>query len=142
MAYKKILVGIDGSKQSDRAFERALDLAEQFSAELHILSIVNRDRAMILAFGANEDIYQDQYQRDKDRLTSYAKKADDRGVKNVTKTVIGDAKQILARDYPNDNDIDLIILGNTGLNAVEQILIGSHSSFVVRNSKVDVLIVK
>ena len=34
MAYKNILVGIDGSKRADRAFETAVDLAKVFSAKL------------------------------------------------------------------------------------------------------------
>ena len=59
MAYKNILVGIDGSKRADRAFETAVDLAKVFSAKLYLVWVVNRDRGMDSSFGVNEDFYQD-----------------------------------------------------------------------------------
>ncbi|MEL5941041.1 universal stress protein, partial [Tetragenococcus halophilus] len=39
-------------------------------------------------------------------------------------------------------DVDLIILGATGLNAVERLFIGSVSEYVTRNASCDVLIVR
>ena len=35
MSYQKILVGIDGSTQSDMAFNKAVEVALQNNAELH-----------------------------------------------------------------------------------------------------------
>lgn len=46
MAYKNILVGIDGSKRAERAFETAVDLAKVFSAKLYLVWVVNRDRGI------------------------------------------------------------------------------------------------
>jgi len=37
---------------------------------------------------------------------------------------------------------DLIILGSTGLNAMERILVGSVSSYVTRNALTDVIVVR
>ena len=44
-------------------------------------------------------------------------------------------------DWEN-NQIDLIMLGATGLNAVERLFIGSVSEYVIRNANCDVLIVR
>ena len=39
MSYQKILVGIDGSKQSEMAFSKAVDIAKQNDAALYLLSV-------------------------------------------------------------------------------------------------------
>jgi Universal stress protein family. len=44
MSYQKILVGIDGSKQSDMAFAKALEVAKQNDAKLYLLSVINGER--------------------------------------------------------------------------------------------------
>ncbi|KAB5915090.1 universal stress protein, partial [Bifidobacterium adolescentis] len=42
----------------------------------------------------------------------------------------------------DDNHVDLIMLGATGLNAVERLFIGSVSEYVIRNATCDVLVVR
>lgn len=59
MVYQNILVGIDGSKRADKAFETAIELAKAFRAKLYLVWVVNRDRGMDSSFGVNEDFYQD-----------------------------------------------------------------------------------
>ncbi|MFP9068907.1 universal stress protein, partial [Enterococcus faecalis] len=54
----------------------------------------------------------------------------------------GSPKQIIAREIPEDNQVDLIMLGATGLNAVERLFIGSVSEYVIRNAACDVLVVR
>lgn len=142
MAYKNILVGIDGSKRADQAFETAVDLAKVFSAKLYLVWVVNRDRGMDSSFRVNEDFYQDFTKRTKQRLQPYLKKAQDKGADASAEVVIGSIKTILAYDFPERHDIDLIVLGSTGINAVEKMLQRSHTDYVVRHAKADVLVVK
>ena len=54
----------------------------------------------------------------------------------------GSPKKLIARDLPNSYDIDLIMLGATGLNTVERFFIGSVSENVVRSALCDVLVVR
>lgn len=116
MAYKNILVGIDGSKRADQAFETAVDLAKVFSAKLYLVWVVNRDRGMDSSFGFNEDFYQDFAKRTKQRLQPYLKKAQDKGADASAEVVIGSIKTILAYDFPERHDIDLIVLSSTGIS--------------------------
>ena len=44
MSYQNILVGVDGSKQADMAFEKAVDTAKTNDAKLYLLSIINVER--------------------------------------------------------------------------------------------------
>lgn len=142
MAYKNILVGIDGSKRAERAFETAVDLAKVFSAKLYLVWVVNRDRGMDSSFGVNEDFYQDFAKRTKKQLQIYLKKAQDKGADASATVIIGSIKTVLAYDFPDQHDIDLIVLGSTGINAVEKMLQGSHTDYIVRHAKADVLVVK
>ncbi|AVI94352.1 universal stress protein [Oenococcus oeni] len=142
MVYKNILVGLDGSSQADNAFKVACGLANALSADLHLIWIVNRDRGMDSSFGVNEDFYRDQYHQVQDKLVSYVEDAKKAGLKVTGEALVGNIKLVLANEYPKEHGIDLIVLGNTGLNTVEKLVVGSHTSYVIRNSACDVLVVK
>ncbi|MCU6392210.1 universal stress protein, partial [Enterobacter quasiroggenkampii] len=69
-----------------------------------------------------------------------AKKA---GLEKVSFSIeYGAPKTIIARDIPKAKKIDLIMIGATGLNAVERLLIGSVTEYVTRNALCDVLVVR
>lgn len=79
----------------------------------------------------------------KQTLADYESNAKKAGLNNVTSVVeYGSPKQIIAREIPEDNQVDLIMLGATGLNAVERLFIGSVSEYVIRNAACDVLVVR
>lgn len=79
----------------------------------------------------------------KSLLADYKKYAEERGVKEV-KTIIdyGSPKIQIAFKLSKENNIDLIMIGATGLNAVERLFIGSVSEYVIRNANCDVLVVR
>lgn len=54
----------------------------------------------------------------------------------------GSPKHIIAKEIPEEKEVDLILLGATGLNAVERLFIGSVSEYVIRNATCDVLVVR
>ena len=68
--------------------------------------------------------------------------AESAGINVKTILRFGSPKVEIAKNIPKEHHIDLILLGATGLNAVERILIGSVSEYVVRNAPCDVLIVR
>jgi len=55
---------------------------------------------------------------------------------------VGSPRTMISSIIPERENIDLIIMGARGLNAVERIFIGSVSDFVIRRAICDVLIVK
>ncbi|GBG94830.1 universal stress protein UspA [Ligilactobacillus salitolerans] len=140
--YQKIMVGIDGSSPSKRAFEIGSQLAKALSAKLYLVSVVNRDAGMDSSFGVNQDFYNDMAQTAAKQLQDYVAQAKELGLEVEAAAPVGNAKTVLAKDYPLEHKIDLIILGNTGLNGLRDIMVGSHSSYVIRRSDSDVLIVK
>lgn len=54
----------------------------------------------------------------------------------------GSAKEAMAKKLPEKYDIDLIMVGQSGLNAVERFVTGSVASYIIREARCDVLIVR
>lgn len=147
MAYHNILVGIDGSKQSEMAFDKAVEVAKQNNAKLNLISVVNGERypnTDTVGYGfVDQSIYEAATKRMKETLDHYKKSAESDGVKEVTSTVkIGNAKVEVAEDFPKEHDIDLIVVGATGLNMVGRVIVGSTAAYVVRVAPCDVMVVK
>lgn len=147
MAYQRILVGIDGSKQSDMAFNKAVEVAKQNDAKLYLLSVINGERMPSggpNGFGfVGRSVYKPAVETMKEKLAEYQQKAKQVGVKEVTMEVeVGNAKVELAESYPAKNDIDLIVIGATGLNVVGRLIVGSTASYTIREAPCDVTVVK
>ena len=49
---------------------------------------------------------------------------------------------MIAHDFAEDHNIDLIVMGATGLSAVERMVVGSVTQYATRNADADVLVVK
>ena len=60
--YQKIMVAVDGSKQSEQAFLEALDLAKDNEAELFIVSIINKVELTHSAYAFSK-IYAEEKQK-------------------------------------------------------------------------------
>lgn len=147
MSYQKILVGIDGSKQSDMAFAKSLEVAKQNGAKLYLLSVINGER--LPSGGPNgygfvdRSIYKPAIETMKEKLAEYEKRAQAAGVTDVVTAVeVGNAKLELAENYPKQNGIDLILIGATGLNVVGRLIVGSTAAYTIREAPCDVTVVK
>lgn len=142
--YKSILVGVDGSNQAQRAFEEALEVALRNHANLIVAYVIESKTYSIMGFsGMNEDVMNDQIARAEKDLDSYVAQANKRGLKTVQSDMsFGSPKTIMAKDLPKKYKVDLIMVGQSGLNAAERVMVGSVSSYVVRHAICDVLVVR
>lgn len=140
--YKKILVAMDGSKESERALKKAVHVAKRNDATLYIAHIVDM-RAFETVSSYDETLATNAKKEAEEALKQYIEYAHEHNFDNV-KTVIriGVPKIVLSEDLPKELDIDLIMLGATGLNAMERILLGSVSSYVSIHAESDVLVVR
>ena len=79
----------------------------------------------------------------KQTLDKYIDEAKKAGLTDVDYSIeYGAPKTVIARDIPRNLNIDLIMIGATGLNAVERLLIGSVTEYVTRTAVCDVLVVR
>jgi nucleotide-binding universal stress UspA family protein len=137
--YKNILVGIDGSEESEKAFLKAKEIAKNNEAEL-VITWINTELERRIPgeeLSDREELIYSRYVSVKEA------EAKNDGVKKVISVVMtGEPKKYLSKVIPQKFNSDLIILGATSTNIVRNILIGSTAKYVVKNSKCSVLIVK
>lgn len=140
--YHNILIAVDGSKASDFAFQKAIDITKRNHAKLIISHVVDtRVYSTIEAYDRNVS---DRVQNDAlELLKSYEERATRAGVQNVVIDVEhGSPKVKIAKEVAPRHGADLIICGATGMNAVERFFIGSVSEHITRYAKVDVLVIR
>lgn len=142
LQYSQILVAVDGSKESEWAFKKAVAIADRNSATLHLVNIIDtRSYAAVEAY--DRSIAERAQSFAVELLEEYKEKAEADGLKNVKILVeYGSPKTMISKDLSKKVHADLIICGATGLNAVERFLIGSVSENIVRSAKCDVLVVR
>ena len=142
--YKNILIPVDGSKEAEAALEKAIQVALRNGedANLHILHVIDT-RAFQNATDFKTTMVEQVAETAKKTLETYLQQAKDAGVKNVDYTIeYGSPKDIIAHQAPEKMNVDLIMIGATGLNAIERLLIGSVTEYVTRTANVDTLIVR
>ena len=76
-------------------------------------------------------------------LEEHQEEAKQAGVEQVTTVLeFGSPRQKIPKEIAKKYDIDLILTGATGLNAVERVMLGSVSEAITRTAPCDVLIVR
>lgn len=140
--YKQILVAVDGSKEAEWAFKKAVGIAVRNQATINIANIIDtRSYSSVEAY--DRSIAERAEKFALELLERYKSEAVAAGVQHVSVIVeYGSPKVLIPKDLPQKHEIDLIVCGATGLNAVERFLIGSVSEVIVRTAKCDVLVVR
>lgn len=142
--YKNVLIGLDGSDEASAAFERAVKVAKAEGATLHIAHVVDTQSLTTIDQYAPYNVSITDAQNYGEKLVDeYIEKAKAAGLENVKKVLeSGSPKRDIPGKIAEDHNIDLIVVGATGLNAIERFLIGSVSENIVRRASCDVLIVR
>lgn len=140
--YEHILVAVDGSYESELAFEKAVNVALRNNAKLVLTHVIDT-RALQSVATFDTYIYDKLEQEAKEVLSDLEKQAREQGITNIKQVIeFGNPKNLLAHDIPEREHIDLIMVGATGLNTFERLLIGSSSEYIMRHAKVDLLVVR
>ncbi|RSK28160.1 universal stress protein [Bacillus sp. HMF5848] len=142
LTYNNVLVGVDGSKESEWAFKKAIDVCKRNQAQLIITHIIDtRTFATVEAY--DRSITERAQSFAEELLQEYKSQAEKAGLPNVvTKIEYGSPKVKIAKDVAPSYNCDLIVCGATGMNAVERFFIGSVSEHITRYAKCDVLVVR
>lgn len=140
--YSHIQIAVDGSKEADLAFSKAVAIAKRNNANLEILHVI--DTRSFQNVSSFDSAMVEQVSADaKKNLEEYYDRAVKAGIKNVHYSIeFGSPKTIIAHEFPQKHQTDLIVLGATGLNAVERLLIGSVTEYVTRTADCDVIVIR
>lgn len=139
--YDDILVPVDGSKNANLAFKRAVGMAKEYHAELHIINVIDEDALNSMSAISFDDINK-LTNHNKSNLDKKVQIAKRYGVKADSEIDTGSPRVEIAHELVKKFNTDLIVMGANGKNAVERVLIGSVASYVSRVAPCDVLLVK
>jgi len=140
--FNKILVALDGSEISLRAYEHALDLAKKNNAELHALYVVEKGIAASAPVDTNRVLISHKLEDEgRELLKLQYEKAKDAGVELISHLEEGHAGDIII-DIAKNLECDLIVLGSLGKTKLDRLLLGSVSSYVVKSAKTNILVIR
>lgn len=142
--YKNILVALDGSKITDRVLDKAIDAAKRNQTHLDILNVLElKQFSDTYGNAISSDIIYNLVEDTRKQLANYKTRSKNAGLTDVSVHIrFGNPKTVIAQEFPKDHNNNLIIIGQTGLNALERFMIGSVTSYVNRTAQCDVLIIK
>ena len=140
--YQNIMVAVDGSHEAELAFEKGVNVALRNNSRLTIAHVIDT-RALQSVSTFDAEVYEELQADAKKLMDEYAQKEKEADVTDVVTIVeMGNPKTLLATDIPDEQKVDLIMVGATGLNAFERLLVGSSSEYILRHAKVDLLVVR
>jgi nucleotide-binding universal stress UspA family protein len=140
---RKLLVPVDFSDHSQRAFEEGIALAKQFGAELHLLHCYQLHPRMVAPYGIAipESLEHDVRMAALRRLSEWRDQASFHGIQvrehitaqNPSEEIPAMAARIGA---------DLIVMGTRGLTGLKHVLLGSIAERTIRVAPCPVLAVR
>ena len=142
-SYSRVLVGTDGSETSYRAVDRAATIAGESGAQL-LLVTAYRPLSQREQQAAAQQLGAEAYKvigshPAEDVLREACTRVPD-SVDVETIAVEGDPVDVLVKTAA-DRKVDLLVVGNRGLNSLAGRLLGSVPSVVTHRAQCDVLIV-
>jgi len=140
---KRILVGVDGSKESRAAVKLAAEIARANGSLLVIATVIVPTSPLE---GAPEIVAREKAQEARDRQNAQPLLQDiaasvSEGVK--VETIIAEGSPAFAlADLATAGDVELVVVGHRGRNAVARALLGSVADRLVQISPKPVLVVR
>ena len=143
MGYDKVFVSLDGSEEQDKGLERALVVAANNNAELWIGHVID-STALETAGSYPVDLIPGLEKAFRESIEPMVRKAEgEKEIKRVEVVVkTGRIRETLKEEMLDVIEPDIVICGARGLSSIKYALLGSISTFLLRNTTCDILVVK
>lgn len=142
--YKRILVAMDGSVESDLALKKAIETAKRNHSILEILQVIDDDQNVYGRFGGQYgaliDHKKEVVEQEMEKRLEFATYENDLQVE--TTILVGNPKRLIVDHREAEHDVDLLLVGATGKGAIEAMVLGSVSSYILAHAYCDVLVVR
>lgn len=140
--FSKILVPVDGSENSKRAFKQALYLSKNLRGEITILHVADAPPTVYLQSQKVLDELLEKYSKAREKIfEDYQELAERETIQMKPKLVFGDPVKEIVK-FSLKDESDLIVIGNRGMGHLKEMIIGSVSTSVIHDAKCPVLLVK
>lgn len=147
--YKHILLPTDGSKLSERAVQRGLELAKVLGARVTTVHVIPEfrmmaDESFVLPTSADLKRRYDKEAkaRAQKMLDKIGERAKEAGVKYESVAVTGDVPYAHIIEAAKKHKCDLIMMASHGRRGLSGLLLGSETAKVLTHSKIPVLVVR
>lgn len=137
--YQKILVALDGSKNSIRGLNQAIYLARQCQAIITGIYVI--PRAPHPAFRSPRYPEKPRLQGAQNIMDFAKRYCAQNGIMFEQKIVFGDTGYTIVK-FAKDKNFDVIIIGARGMSAIKEVFLGSVSNYVLHKTKLPVLVIK
>ena len=136
----KILVPLDGSKNSQRGLETAITLARQCGATITgVFSIHAPPHSEFRGIGSVEK----SLNREVKKIMAESKVlAAKNGIVFKEKLMRGDIGYNIVKLAQGKEKFDMIVIGSRGRSSAKELFFGSVSNYVIHTAKIPVLVVK
>ena len=138
--YDRILLAIDGSEHATVAASHAVHTADREGATLYVLFVAEKTRDDPETTGLQEGVSED-LDRSDEIVKGVVESADEKGVEVTSETVVGHPKEAI-REYADEKNVDLIVMGSVGKSGIKRVALGSVAEDVIRSASVPVLTVR
>ena len=137
--FKRVLIGFDGSSQSEKATEIGLSLAQSLDSKVLLFAVARPpEPATMVELSAMLDDAREHFQ---EKFRKVAQRAKDLEVELETDIVVGHPVEQIVHRAEADR-VDLIVLGRRGMSRFEKMIVGSTSEKVLRYAHCPVMVVR
>jgi nucleotide-binding universal stress UspA family protein len=147
--YSRILITTDGSENAEVATPHGIAIARRFGSDVHVLNVVDLQSAggMFDAGGLEKEFIERLDTEGQEAVDSVANQIEESVSDPTVKTAVERTTSLEGaaagvREYIEENEIDLVVMGSQGRSNLKRQLLGSVASSVLRTVDVPVLIVK
>src|SRR5690242_11623251 len=140
MPFSRILVAVDGSDCSERALEKALELAGLTGATLLALAVEGPLPAYAATLGEVDEVKREKDAFFERLLATVRTRAGDAGVPVEVELRPGHAAELIVR-HARERGADLVVLGHRG-HFLRDRMLGSTADRVAEHAECPVMIVR
>lgn len=140
MSQKKILVAIDGSKQSDKVIDKTIEYLELVDATV-ILVYCHRKFSSVLGQPQRDKEIPLIKKRSQELIDPYCERLQEKGITTEQRLMEEPAGAAIT-DIATIEKCDLIIMGSRGLTNLAGLIVGSVTNRVLQTAPCSVLVIK
>lgn len=141
--YDKVFVALDGTEQQDFVLARAIKVAENNNAHLVVGHVID-STALEAAGSYPADLVQGLQDAFTSSIAAQVDEAKNNPAIPSVEVMIraGRIRETLKEEMLDVVKPDLVLCGARGLSSIKYALLGSISTFLLRNTDCDILVVK
>jgi nucleotide-binding universal stress UspA family protein len=137
--FKKLLVAYDGSEDSKKALEIALELSRKFGSEVHLLTIIEQLPHYAATIGEVKEALAEITKEIEKRQTLVCEDAREQGVEIKCRILPGhEVEAIIA--YAQKGNFDALLLGRKGQSAILHTQSGSTAVQITTHAPCTVIL--